>query len=208
MTTPYELLKGLLEYIEEQAKDINPKGFRISGNSGFVKHYSDLAGLPGIDFDLRPEGDHIWLRIDRLEANPQPTVPEQFKTIFNNISNDPYTQPPTLAQYSEYLTILHKAETTSEIPINLDQEDWVDQKPDDLGPEEDQEAKANQDDLNQEKIAFQDYLDTWNAWADLERPRRKSISLYGDLFALKHQIEAEETAKPQEFIWGIGVTTW
>jgi hypothetical protein len=34
-------------------------------------------------------------------------------------------------------------------------------------------------------------------------PRRRTITLYADLFALKHQLEAEETAKPQEFVCGI-----
>ena len=45
------------------------------------------------------------------------------------------------------------------------------------------------------EAALQEYLPQWNAWAEGERLRRKSISLYGDLFALRHQIEAEETAK-------------
>jgi very-short-patch-repair endonuclease len=31
--------------------------------------------------------------------------------------------------------------------------------------------------------------------------------LYGDLFALKHQLESEETAKPHELVWGIGVAS-
>ena len=29
-TTPRDLLKGLLEYIEEQAKNIDPKGYHLS----------------------------------------------------------------------------------------------------------------------------------------------------------------------------------
>ena len=48
----------------------------------------------------------------------------------------------------------------------------------------------------------------WTAWAEGEKPRRRTIGLYGDLFAIKHQLDAEETAKPHELVWGIGVTAW
>jgi very-short-patch-repair endonuclease len=53
-----------------------------------------------------------------------------------------------------------------------------------------------------------DYAPLWTAWAEGEKPRRKSIALYGDLFALKHQLESEETAKPHELVWGLGVAAW
>ena len=56
--------------------------------------------------------------------------------------------------------------------------------------------------------ALEDYTVIWQSWAEGERPRRKTIALYGDLFAVKQQLDSEETAKPQEFVWGIGVATW
>ncbi|MFZ5557227.1 MAG: AAA domain-containing protein [Pseudomonadota bacterium] len=56
--------------------------------------------------------------------------------------------------------------------------------------------------------AIEAYSIVWQSWAEGERPRRKTIALYGDLFALKQQLEFEETAKPQELVWGIGVSAW
>jgi hypothetical protein len=53
-----------------------------------------------------------------------------------------------------------------------------------------------------------EYTQLWNAWAVGEKPRRKTISLYGELFAIKHAVEAEETAKPVQLVWGIGIATW
>ncbi len=71
------------------------------------------------------------------------------------------------------------------------------------------DAKQREERLKQKAdAALQEYLPQWNAWAEGERPRRKSISLYGDLFALRHQIEAEETAKPQELVRGVGIASW
>lgn len=55
---------------------------------------------------------------------------------------------------------------------------------------------------------FDSYAKEWWGWSEQEKPRRRSIDFYTSLFALKQQIEAEETAKPQELIWGIGVASW
>ncbi len=190
MPSPRDLLKGLLEYIEEQAKDIDPKGYRISAAKGFVRRNTDLAGLPGLEFDLRPEGDHIWLHLARLEAHRPPIVSDPFKGLFI-ISNDPFGEPPTLDE-GHLIT-------------------WIDQHESKVDPHlaETSQAKPGEKQLRQKaEAALQEYLLQWNAWAEGERPRRKSISLYGDLFALRHQIEAEETAKPQELVWGIGVASW
>jgi len=52
-----------------------------------------------------------------------------------------------------------------------------------------------------------EYIALWNAWAGEERPRRKTIALYADLFSLRHQLAAEETARPQELIWGVGISS-
>ncbi len=188
-TTPRDLLKGLLEYIEEQAKNIDPKGYHLSTAQGFARRNTDLTGLPGLEFDLCPEGDHIWLHLARLEADRPPALPDLFKGLFI-ISNDPFGEQPALDEGHLVTWIaLHES------------------KPDLLLAVTDVQLK--QEELRQKaKTALLEYLPQWQAWAEGERPRRKSISLYGDLFALKYQIEAEETVKPQELVWGIGVASW
>lgn len=190
MNSPRDLLKGLLEYIEEQAKEIDPKGYRLSAVKGFVRRHIELAGLPGLEFDLRPEGDHIWLHLARLEAHRPPNVPDLFKGLFK-ISTDPFGMAPALDE-GHLLTWIAQHESKPDPQL-----------------EKAHDAKLRQEQLRQKaQAALQEYLPQWKAWAEGERPRRKSISLYGDLFALKHQIEAEETAKPQELVWGIGVASW
>ncbi|MGO8720564.1 MAG: AAA domain-containing protein [Acidobacteriaceae bacterium] len=56
--------------------------------------------------------------------------------------------------------------------------------------------------------ALESYTLAWKSWASNERERRKTIALYGDLFTLMHQMEAEQTNKPQELVWGIGISSW
>jgi very-short-patch-repair endonuclease len=55
---------------------------------------------------------------------------------------------------------------------------------------------------------FDAYASQWWGWAEREKPRRRVMDIYSGFFNLKHQIEAEETAKPQELVWGIGVASW
>jgi hypothetical protein len=56
--------------------------------------------------------------------------------------------------------------------------------------------------------ALSAYAAAWTTWATGERPRRRTIAVYGDLFTLMHQMEAEQTSKPQELVWGIGISSW
>ncbi|MGB8516935.1 MAG: hypothetical protein WCD45_03505, partial [Gallionella sp.] len=68
MDKAHELLHRLLDYIGEQAKDVDPRGYRLGNLKGFIRRRESVTGLPGAEFDLKVEGDHIWLRIPRLEA--------------------------------------------------------------------------------------------------------------------------------------------
>ena len=73
----HQLLTNLLGYVLEQAKDIDPRGFNLASCKGFKKTSSDLHGIPGVDFDIKVEGDHTWLRVARLEAHPAPPWPRE-----------------------------------------------------------------------------------------------------------------------------------
>lgn len=185
MTDARNLLHRLLDYIGEQAKDIDPRAYRLGALKGFVRRRQDIAGLPGVEFDLKVEGDHIWLRVSRLEANPPPRLPENHKGLFR-ISDDPDGPIPTLDEAA----LVHRLNKAAE------------------GKSPDERAEIEALSRVAATKALDAYKALWKAWAEGERPRRKTISLYGDLFALKHQLEAEETAKPQELVWGVGVASW
>jgi len=75
MTEPRRLLTRLLEYIEEQAKEIDPRQFCLSNAKGFIRRSDEIAGLPGVEYDIKVEGDHIWLRVARFTPSSPPAVP-------------------------------------------------------------------------------------------------------------------------------------
>lgn len=184
-TTPNNLLKRLFEYIGEQLKDIDPRGFQLSKQLGFRREPQEIAGLPGIELDVQVAGDHVWLRVPRLEAGMPPKPPESQAGLFQ-VSTDPSLPPPTLDEAELQRRVSKAAE--GEIPAEYSQI----------------ELRLR----NTVSRQLQEFVELWKAWAEGEKPRRRAISLYGDLFALKHQIEAEETAKPTELVWGIGVAVW
>lgn len=48
----------------------------------------------------------------------------------------------------------------------------------------------------------------WEPWAGAERPRRKTIARYNQLFALQQLISSEGAEAPIELVWGIGYAAW
>ncbi len=48
----------------------------------------------------------------------------------------------------------------------------------------------------------------WEPWATAERPRRKSITRYNQLFSLQQAISSEGADTPLELVWGIGNASW
>ncbi|HTH76050.1 MAG TPA: hypothetical protein VL635_16780, partial [Trinickia sp.] len=59
--SPRELLHRLFVYIEEQLKNVDPRGFQITKSGAPRLFQKDLANLPGVSFDIQEAGDHVWL---------------------------------------------------------------------------------------------------------------------------------------------------
>ncbi len=184
--TASQLLSQLLDYVLEQDKAIDPRGFKLSGHKGFIKSKPDLQGLPGVDFDIKVEGDHTWLRIARLQAQTPPALSDDRWKGVIVVNDDPNGAAPRIdeAVLKQRLTLAMQPKTVAERTAFEAQVRAAVQR------------------------SFADYGPLWTAWAEGEKPRRKTISLYGDLFAIKHQLESEETAQPHELVWGVGVAAW
>jgi hypothetical protein len=184
-TPQHGLLTGLLDYIIEQGKEVDPRAYVLTGASDFRRFPKDLAGLPGVETDRKVEGDHIWLQVARLESGPPPALDEQSRPYIS-ISDDPGGALPALNETALKHRLVTDRRSTSE------------------------EAAASGDQRRRERIArtLGEYAPLWQAWAEGEKPRRRTIALYGDLFMLKGRLEAEESSTPSELVWGMGVAAW
>ena len=183
MPDPRELLVCLLDYIKEQTKEVDPKGYRLTSSKGFLRRRGDIAGLPGVEFDIRLAGDHVWLRVPRLAADPPPDPPKTHKSVFK-VSSDPAGAPPFLDDAA--LTRL----------VNRSIQALKAQS----SPTDEDIARLEAQHRGNATQVLATYTVAWKSWAAAEQPRRMTIALYGDLFTLMHQMEAEQTSKPQELI--------
>jgi very-short-patch-repair endonuclease len=187
MTEPRDLLKGLFAYIEEQLKDVDPRGYRLSRIFDAKLIPSEVNALPGVQLDIRAEGDHIWLRVERLVSRPAPTVQDPDYRDIITVSPNPDGHEPVLNQPAIARRVLLRLDKNSSEQERNDAEREITEK------------------------AAQ-YLRTftleWKAWSSSERPRRKTISLYADLFSLTASLTSSVASKPLELVCGIGVSAW
>ncbi|MGI4843448.1 MAG: AAA domain-containing protein [Janthinobacterium lividum] len=186
MQSPAQLMSGLLDYLVEQAKDIDPAAFTLSKATEFKKTYADLETLPWVDFNVETDGEPIWLRVHRLEATRAPALPEPELAPFLTISDDPAAPSPTVKDAALGSARNQDASVVGE------------------------EEAAQRDDQRRARVArmLTVYTQHWNDWALRERPRRQVMALYADLFALKTRLESEEAVRPTELVWGMGVSSW
>ena len=64
-------------------------------------------------------------------------------------------------------------------------------------------------DLKDIEEAFEGYVSgSWSAWADYERPRRATISVYNRLFSVHQAMESESAETSLELVCGVGIALW
>jgi very-short-patch-repair endonuclease len=185
-------MSGLLDYLVEQARDIDPAAFNLTKLADFRKTFADLGTLPWVDFDVRgdddAETDGWWLRVQRLEATRAPALHEPEFAPFLVVGDDPAGSPPAIKEAALASIRNHEAGSNGE----------------------GEERAARRDEQRRARLArvLDIYLPRWTEWAAREKPRRKVIALYADLFALKTRLESEEAVRPMELVWGLGVSSW
>ena len=185
MQTPAQLMSGLLDYLVEQAKDIDPAAFTLSTVTEFKKTYADLSTLPWVDFNADAEDGSAWLRVHRLEATSAPNLSEPELARFLMISDDPGANPPALKEAA--------LASARDQDAKIVAEDEAEQR------DVERRARVGR--------TLQVYLPHWHNWAAREKPRRQVIALYADLFALKTRLESQEAVRPLELVWGMGVSS-
>jgi very-short-patch-repair endonuclease len=181
--TPSELLCRLFEYAEESLMELEPSRYQLSSSKNEVFTAAFLTALPGLQFDQRLPGDSIWLQIERLEETRCPVPSQAADRALIKASEHPGTLP-ALAEPALLLRIKERQAADPDCdPVAIERQVRL-------------EAEAT----------LCNYRVVWQAWADAEQPRRRTIDLYGDLFTLMREMETGKAAR--ELVWGLGVGTW
>jgi hypothetical protein len=75
-STEQQRLVSMLDYLEEWDKLERVPVFDVATHQGgFLAWQHDLAGLPGIHFDLADASGEIWMEIERLRPTKPPVPP-------------------------------------------------------------------------------------------------------------------------------------
>lgn len=201
--SPTALLGSLLDYILEQARQVNPRGFRIANHADFKAQRSLVAGLPGVELDCGSTEEPVWLRVPRLAESKPPQFTDTERAGLLNIPDNPDAAGPSVDEAGVQAMVQVHAKAEAQAAA-----DW----PKDEALEGDQSTEMRIAELTQKvrseaEAMLAGYGPLWKSWADSERPRRRTIALYGDLFSLSQRL-ASDTANPCELVWGIGISTW
>ncbi|NGX56069.1 MAG: hypothetical protein K1060chlam5_00303, partial [Candidatus Anoxychlamydiales bacterium] len=187
-------LISLITYAQESAK------LKLRSCYDVKKHFfcqfeHEFQDLPGIHFNVESEEGGKWLVIDRLHETKVPDLTDPDLIHWVEISNAPNKNPSLRQSINmgqlqgekydiSYLEALFKGKSEA---VNLK----------DLKEKNKIESK------------FRAYLvSLWKPWAVEEKKRRKTINIYSQLFAIKHQLEGNITDAQLELSWGIGIVSW
>ncbi|MCD5996349.1 AAA family ATPase [Pseudomonas sp. CDFA 602] len=181
--TPDELLSRLFDYAEESLKELEPSRYQLSSPKNEVFTPAFLTAMPGLSFDQQLPGDSIWLQIDRIEETRSPApIDGPYKPLIKP-SEHPGKAPTLIEAALAQRIREQQAKAPDNDPVLIEKQVR-------------DEATA----------ALQLYQAVWQQWADDEAPRRKTIGLYSEVFALMREMETGKAAR--ELVWGIGVSTW
>ena len=92
MSDAKKKLVDLLDYIDHMVKLGEKPVFNLNNYKQLKYNEIDLKNRIGITHNLSSDDEQIWLKIERLQRNDPPPVPEHL-TQWISVSRDPFTFP-------------------------------------------------------------------------------------------------------------------
>ena len=206
-------MRGVLTYVEQLIK-LDEKvarkldQHRLPDGTQFILHQHELHGLPGLHLDDADGEGSIWLRMERLTRTRPPEPSENFANWIV-ISNDPdkicdvketHRQRVSVAEKDQLLQTGFLFEDETQPSLN--------DEPDKDGKPQHFDIAMRLDRRPELGVAIDTYrAELWAVWAEMERPRRKSIAVYQRLFEIAQSLTAGNLDQ-SELVWGMGLSKW
>ena len=210
--TSAEKLVDLLDYVEQVVRLDERVAFRLADyrlpdGTAMAIRSSDIGGLPGIATDLGEGDTAVWLAVDRLPCLPPPVPPPALVPWLPEIA-DPVTPP---APAPEILRTV-----TAEIRAALIAADRAAEEDFAAVPERREDGGEGDYDLRlrfADQAGLADEFEAWSAgpwsdWAKAETLRRRTSTLYGQLYRVQQILELGGSEGAVEAVWGIGTVRW
>ena len=202
MRVEKDRLLSLIEFSQQSARLRGKPGATVAAHGLFALYEHEIQGLPGIRINVNgSEGeDEIWLAVERLQEMRPPDVASAVLRPWVQMTQAP-TEEPRLREAVDGASLIAAGTHCSSV------------KPPEQGkPAIDPETTITLSDYQETRLVraqFATYLATkWRPWAEEEKRRRRTISLYSQLFTLKHQLEGSIVEAQLELVWGVGLGIW
>ena len=195
MPIEQERLSSLIEFAQQSARLRAKLVSDVKQHNIFHEYERDIAELPGLHFNGTDDDKAVWLVIERLQESPSPHPVSNLLRIWLDLTNNP-TKVPELRTHVTAKTLLEiGAIAVLETEVNFDLGQLI-------SIETYEQKTTVEDEL---KIYIENI---WKPWANEEKRRRRTISLYAKLFTLKQQLEGGIVDNPVELTWGTGIAVW
>ena len=189
-----EILKGGERIVSDLAKD---------AMLAFYEH--DVSGLEGV---TAPDGDECWLRVARLRETASPEPDEAYRPWLAQSSGSGVFDAPQLAD-TRLVSVTIK-EASDLIEAGLAMADDAMRPLGDLADRSDiVDVLLRLKNMPEFTAGFTAWVSgPWTAWAESEKPRRRSIAVYNRLFEIQQRMSAMGDDVPVEAIFGVGIARW
>src|SRR4051794_40034589 len=174
-------LAMLLDYIREVVRLDERPAFRLADHrlatgQTLVVHRHDAAGLPGLALDLTDEDGPVWLSLERLKRI-DPPVPAAEIAPWLEIGSDPDREPIVRTFLMRSVPAAEKDALVASGEARA--EDCAEAFAPGEGASDQWDVRLRLEDRPAIGAALEAYTtETWRAWAESERPRRRSMALY------------------------------
>jgi hypothetical protein len=199
-------LGNLLRYTEELSS-LNDRVISDLSAEKYPCFWEDsIAGLEGVEIGVDAE---TWMRLHRLRETPPPAADPMFNGWAEFGSHPSPANPPSLLAKRMLHLPIEDISELAEAGLLPDPDDVM--RP--VGADQEKPQlldvilrPANMPDFRR---LWQEYLDgPWAAWAEVERPRRRSIKFYNDIYQIYQRIMALGDDTPIELVFGTGIVRW
>ncbi|MEI7774408.1 MAG: AAA domain-containing protein, partial [Verrucomicrobiota bacterium] len=199
-------LGNLLRYTEELSS-MNEKVVYDLGREKYPHFWEHLtAGLEGVEIGVDAE---TWIRICRLRE----TLPPAPDVLFNgwvDFGNHPSPKiPPALPENRMLQLLIEDISELAEAGLLPNFDDVMRPVGADTVRPELMDVILRTANMPDFRRLWREYLDgPWAAWAEMERPRRRSIDFYNKIYQIYQRIMSMGDDTPIELVFGVGIVCW
>lgn len=205
LTKTQKDLRNVLLYTQELVSLNEKVIYDLAAEQHPHFHEGALSSLEGIAFGVDAE---VWMRLKRLRETQPPASDPMFDGWVKAAPHPSPDKAPTLLDHRMLRLSIEEISDLAEAGL-LDPDDVM--KPRDA----DEEFPASMDailrthSMPEFRQAWQEYVGgAWAKWAEVEKPRRRSIDVYNKLYQVQQRVIAAGDDNAIELVWGIGIARW